>query len=304
MPSKPGRDIAAILALLATAFFWGLLWFPMRWLEQHGVPGLWATGVLFASALVLGAPLLWRDRGQMALRPGLLLGLALAGGWCNTAFILAVLDGQVVRVMLLFYLSPVWAVLLARILLGERMPPLAQLTLALALGGALIILWDPSLGMPWPQGRADWLAISSGMAFAVSNVCIRQGQELSIALKTIVGWLGVVVVSGLILTTGVGGHATWSILALAVAMALGMIGIVLMSICLVYGVTHMPVHRSAVILLFEVVVGAVSAQWLAGETLGVQEWLGGGLILGAAWLASRQHLRSSILKGRSGGGEP
>ncbi len=291
MPSKPGRDIVAIVALLATAFFWGLLWFPMRWLEERGVPGLWATGLLFGSALLTGAPLLWRYRGQMALRPGLLLWLALSSGWCNIAFILAVLDGQVVRVMLLFYLSPVWAVLLARLLLGERMPPLALLTLALAMGGALIILWDPSLGMPWPQGRADWLAISSGMAFALSNVCIRKGQELPIALKTVMGWLGVVVVSGLLLLTGAGGHVEWGVAAVTVAVVLGVVGIVLMSVCLVYGVTHMPVHRSAVILLFEVVVGAVSAHWLAGETLGVQEWLGGILILGAAWLASRQQLQ-------------
>lgn len=291
MSSKPGRDIVPILALLATAFFWGLLWFPMRWLEERGMPGLWATGLLFASALLTGAPLLWRHRGQMALQPGLLLGLALASGWCNTAFILAVLDGQVVRVMLLFYLSPVWAVLLARLLLGERLPSLALLTLALAMGGALIILWDPSLGMPWPQGRADWLAISSGMAFAFSNVCIRKGQELSISLKMIVGWLGVVAVSGLLLSMGFGGHAAWSVATVTVAVVLGVVGIVLMSVFLVYGVTHMPVHRSAVILLFEVVVGAVSAQWLAGETLGLQEWLGGSLILGAAWLASRQQLQ-------------
>lgn len=291
MPSKPVRDMAAILALLATAFFWGLLWFPMRWLEHHGVPGLWATVVLYASALLTGLPLLWRHRGQLRLRPGLLLGLALASGWCNTAFILAVLDGQVVRVMLLFYLSPVWAVVLARLWLGERMPPLALLTLALALGGALVILWDPALGMPWPQGGADWLAISSGMAFAVSNVCIRGGQGVPISLKTVVGWLGVVVVSGLMLVTGLGGQAAWSAATATVAIVLGMVGMVLMSVCLVYGVTHMPVHRSAVILLFEVVLGAVSAQWLAGETLSLPEYLGGGLILGAAWLAGRQQLR-------------
>ena len=125
-----------ILALLATAFFWGLLWYPMRWLEGHGVPGLWGTGILFASALAVGSPLLWRYRGQLTARPALLLGLMLANGWCNTAFILAVLDGQVVRVLLLFYLSPIWAVLLARLLLGERMPSQAWLTLVLAMGSS------------------------------------------------------------------------------------------------------------------------------------------------------------------------
>jgi drug/metabolite transporter (DMT)-like permease len=276
---------------MATALFWGLLWYPLRWLAEHGLPGLWATEVLFTSALVLGAPVLWHYRAQAPRRSGLLLGLALTSGWCNTAFILAVLDGQVVRVMLLFYLSPVWAVLLARLLLRERLPSLALVTLILAVGGAIIILWDPSLGIPWPRGYADWLAISSGLAFALSNVFIRMGQDLAVALKTVIAWLGVTVLSGVLLMSGAGGHAEWNGAALLVAVAIGMVGIVLMSSCLVYGVSRMPVHRSAVILLFEVIVGAVSAQWLAGEALGAREWLGGVLILSAAWFASRQQLQ-------------
>jgi drug/metabolite transporter (DMT)-like permease len=290
MSSNPRTDILPVLALLATAFFWGLLWYPMRWLEAHGVPGLWGTGILFASALTVGSPMLWRYRAQLTARPALLLGLMLANGWCNTAFILAVLDGQVVRVLLLFYLSPIWAVLLARLLLGERMPSQAWLTLVLAMGGALIILWQPSLGAPWPQGHADWLAISSGLGFAFSNVLVRMGQDLAIGVKVVTAWLGVTVLTAVMLLFGAGGEIEWSVTPLVVAVLLGMVGIVMMSVCLMYGVTRMPVHRSAVILLFEVMVGAVSAQWLAHEALGVREWLGGILILGAAWLASRQQL--------------
>lgn len=277
-----------VLALLSAALFWGLLWFPMRWLAAHGMPGLWATTLLFASAVAAGLPVLWHRRSQLSLRPGLLIALLLSSGWCNTAFILAVLDGQVVRVMLLFYLSPVWAVLLARGLLGERMPAAAGITLALALGGALIILWDPSLGIPWPQDRADWLAISAGMAFALSNVFIRKADEISVALKTVASWAGVPLLAGLLLVLGVGEEAVWSAANVSAAVALGVLGIGAVGTCLVYGVTNMPVHRSAVILLFEVLVGAASAQWLAGEALGPRELGGGLLILIAAALAGRQ----------------
>lgn len=291
MSSKPRLDILPIMALLVTALFWGLIWSPMRWLADHGLPGLWATAVLFASALLPGMPVLWRHRGQLTRRAGLSWGLLLSSGWCNTAFILAVLDGQVVRVMLLFYLSPVWAVLLARWLLGERLPSSAFATLVLAIVGALVILWDPALGMPWPRGDADWLAISSGLAFAFSNVFIRMAQDMSIALKTVIAWLGVVSLSALLLLAGLGGSVAWNITAVTVAVTLGVIGVVVASTCLVYGVSRMPVHRSAVILLFEVIVGAVSAQWLAGEALGMREWLGGILILIAAWQIARQQLR-------------
>ena len=291
MSSKPRTDVLPILALLATAFFWGLLWYPMRWLAAHGVPGLWGTGILFAAAFVVGSPLLWHYRSQLHRRPKLLLGLMLANGWCNTAFILAVLDGQVVRVILLFYLSPIWAVLLARMFLGERMPSAARFTLFLAMAGALIILWQPSLGVPWPRDHADWLAISAGLGFAISNVFIRMGQDLANGLKAVSAWLGVTLLSGMLLLAGAGGKVEWSLMPVVVAVLLGAVGIVLMSVCLVFGVSRMPVHRSAVILLFEVLAGAVSAQWLAHESPGVREWLGGGLILAAAWLASRQQLQ-------------
>ena len=51
----------------------------------------------------------------------------------------------------------------------------------------------------------------------------------------------------------------------------------------------MPVHRSAVILLFELVAGAVSSQLLTDELVLLREWIGGGMIIMAAWLAARIH---------------
>src|SRR3569833_3599480 len=105
-------ELLPVVALLFAATFWGILWWPLRWLADTGIPGLWASLLLFVSASVLGLPLLWRQRAQWPRHPAALLGLALASGWCSAAFILAVLDGEVVSVLLLFYLSQVWVVLL------------------------------------------------------------------------------------------------------------------------------------------------------------------------------------------------
>jgi drug/metabolite transporter (DMT)-like permease len=62
-----------------------------------------------------------------------------------------------------------------------------------------------------------------------------------------------------------------------------------MSLTVTYGVSRMPVHRSAVILLFELVAGALSSQLLTDETVLPREWLGGLLIVTAAYLAARIH---------------
>ncbi len=60
-----------------------------------------------------------------------------------------------------------------------------------------------------------------------------------------------------------------------------------MTVTVLYGVSHMPVHRSAVILLFELVIGAVSALLLTDEVVLMREWLGGALIVAAAYMAAR-----------------
>ena len=64
-------------------------------------------------------------------------------------------------------------------------------------------------------------------------------------------------------------------------------GILVMTVLVQYGVTHMPVHRSAVIALVELVAGAVSQQLLTNEVVTAREWVGGVLIVVGAYLASR-----------------
>lgn len=287
MLSQSRSSTLPIVALLAAATFWGTLWYPLRWLEQQGLAGLWATCAMFGAVLLMGLPLWIRYRSETARRPLLLTAIGLSAGGCNVAFVLAVLDGTVVRVLLLFYLSPLWALLFGRWLLGERLTGTAIATVLLAVGGALIVLWDPGQGLPLPEHRADWLAIVSGICFALSNVLARKGQDLPVPLKTVSTWAGVVLLAsaGLILY-----DYAWPTVATQTWMAviaLGWFGVGLMTILVMYGVTHLPVYRSAVILLFEVLVGAASAWWLANETLGWQEWLGGTVILLAGWLAAR-----------------
>ena len=86
-----------------------------------------------------------------------------------------------------------------------------------------------------------------------------------------------------------------SISVFGAALLLGIFGMALMTLAVVYGVTHMPVHRSAILLLFELVIGAISAQWLTDEIVLPREWLGGLLILLAGWFAARSQAKEPCL---------
>ena len=165
-------------ALMFNAFVWGVSWWPFRQLQALGLHPLWATTLIYLVAVVaitLWRPLAWRD---LLAAPTLWL-LVLASGTTNAAFNWAVTVGDVVRVVLLFYLMPLWAVLLARVLLHERLTALALLRVALALGGAGIVLWpEGGSGWPLPRSLADWLAVAGGFSFALNNVMLRREAAL------------------------------------------------------------------------------------------------------------------------------
>ena len=279
------HSIAPVLGLLFASTMWGLIWYPLRLLEDHGLQGIWSSALMYCGALVIALPVLVKGWREWLAHPVLFFLMAIATGWTNIAFILAVLDGNVVRVMLLFYLSPLWATLLGVLLLGEKLSQRAVLILGIAMVGAVIMLWHESLGFPAPRDMSDWLALSAGIAFAITNVLIHKLNDASIMVKTATGWLGVLFIAFIIIAF-TGQPLTASGEVIAAAALLGAFVMALMNIAVVYGVSNMPVHRSAIILLFEIVVGAISSILLTNEIIQLREWIGGALVILAAYLTA------------------
>src|SRR5512138_1298185 len=159
MPSIPLQRALPVASLVYAATLWGLVWYPYRLLDQAGVGGITSAFFSYATPLVLMGWLHGRALHQARGHWPWLAVLALAAGWTNLAYVLAVLEGEVVRVLLLFYLSPLWTVLFARVLLGERLNRAGVAVMALAAGGALVMLWQPG-EWPLPANHAEWLALS------------------------------------------------------------------------------------------------------------------------------------------------
>lgn len=279
-----------IISLLVAATLWGVFWYPLRILEEQGLSGTWASLLIYTGTLVIALPIIVRRFKELFASPYLLLALMMFSGWCNISFILAIVEGEIVRVILLFYLSPIWATILARFVLKEELSFHARATIILALAGAMIMLWSPEFGYPWPSSGADWLALSSGVAFAFTNLFTHMAKQTSIQIKTSVAWIGVVLIAVIMILLREG-DVSLDVEASTIYLALA-IGLVLMSVMtfsVIYGVTHMPVHRSAVILIFEVVAAAVSTYLLTDERLNMREWIGGAIVILAAYLAAMQH---------------
>ena len=119
-------------------------------------------------------------------------------------------------------------------------------------------------------------------------------QNVSVLLKSTGSWSGVVLVASLWIWLSSAAFPAVGGGVLLAAVLLGMCGFLVMTLSVLYGVTRMPLHRSAIILLFELVAGAVSAMLLTDEMVLPKEWLGGFMVVTAAALAARIHTRDEI----------
>ena len=276
----------AVVSLFAGALIWGVIWYPYRLLRDAGIHGIVSSSVTYAIALVFGLFFFRRSFSRFAFSWPL-LWLALTSGICNLGYVLATLNGDVLRVLLLFYLAPLWTVLFSRLLLGERLSRIGARIIALSLSGALIMLWHPYIGLPVPRDGADWLGLGAGISFALFNVLSRRAAEVSIELKSMSAFFGVVVVGGLLVLLGVAPGQippVWSVWIMLVA-----IGAVLVGASLVaqYGLARVASNRAVVIMLSEVGFAALAAWLLAGEVPALRDWIGGLMIIAASLLSAK-----------------
>ncbi len=279
-----------VFALLCNALLWGLSWWPFRQMHAAGLHPLWATAVMYA--LVCAVMLLARPASlrELLRQPALWL-LALNSGINNMAFNWAVTVGDVVRVVLVFYLMPAWLVLLAWRVLGERPTPTALMRLLLAFGGVALVLLpaDASVASLLANlSLADALALVGGFTFAVTNVLLRRlhtvpGPARMLAMFAgcmALGWVAALI-----------GHAAglvpafpafdlrWAAVAVLLALLL-MLG----NWALQYGAARLPAAITGVVMLSEVLFASVSSVLLGAAELHARTLMGGALIvLAALW---------------------
>jgi drug/metabolite transporter (DMT)-like permease len=292
--ASPGSAGLAIAALVLNALTWGLSWWPFRALQAQGLHPLWATALIYAVAVAVITA--WRPDAWSALRrTRSLWPLVLAAGTTNAAFNWGVTVGDVVRVVLLFYLMPLWAVLLARWMLHEALSPNALWRVALSLTGAMIVLWPASGGaesLPLPHTLPEWLAVLGGFTFALNNVLLRREAhrpEAARALAMFLGGAAVAAVLALALTAQ--GRieppppfaAGWLLSGLGLALVF-LAG----NLALQYGAGRLPAHITAVVMITEVLFASASAVWWGAGEPTARLVAGGLLIMAAAALSARE----------------
>ena len=287
------KNTSPKIALFIGAGIWGLLWYPYRLLEQADINGPASATITYLIALLLGLVVFRKSLSASRLsngNPYLLFWIGLLVGCACMAYILGVIHGEVMRVLLLFYLAPLWTIIFSRFLLQEKLSLYGYSVIFISLSGATTMLWQPGNNFPLPSSYADWMGLAGGFAFALSNVLIRKNQDHSVQLKSLAVWLGVVVVGlsySLFLPMP---HPLTEISLNSWLLLLGTgFAVFVLSLVLQYGLTHVPANQAIVLLLSELVVAAVAAYLLTSESMTLREWVGGAMIVSASLFSSRMN---------------
>jgi len=280
----PRSDLVPSLSLAFGAALWGLYWIPIRAIEQSGVQAIWTGPVIFGASALLFLPLLilrfrhYAAHWRHILLPGLLAGFAFA------LYIASLNLTEVVRALLLFYMSPLWSTLLGMLVLRERLTTNRVIALLLAFGGLYIVLVVED-GLPVPRNTGDWFALLSGLCWSVASVKLFQDGARMI-LEKVITFVVCAMAMALVLVlwqhgglqdapslTVLRAGSPWILLV-----ALAMFPIVWLTI---WPTTVLSPARVGMLLLVEVLVGVASAAILLDEPFGLREMMGAILILSA-----------------------
>ena len=256
-------------------------------MQALGLHPLWSSGLIFG--LALGVLSFWKPAAwPQLLHTPALWTLMIAAGLTNVGFNWAVATGDVVRVVLLFYVMPAWSIPIAWWVLGERPTRGALWRLALALAGVALVLKTPDAPWPWPESASDYLALMGGASFAWTNALLRRHHDTPAGARMIAMFAGGTALSlGLALLWVGLGHtqmppdlAWWPY-----ALGLGLTFLA-SNLALQYGAARLSAHTTALVMLSEVVFAALSSVALGVSELSARTLVGGGLIVLAAALSA------------------
>lgn len=290
---SPSLETRATLACLYAGAVWGLFWIPLRALEEAGLHGLWVTAVYFlvpAASILPLAVLRWHHIRQAGLPLQITVA---ASGAALSLYSASILYTDVVRALMLFYLMPVWSILLARVFLAERINPTRTAAIGMAITG-MLVMFGLGLQFPVPRNAGDWMGLAAGIFWAITMVRVRCHQQHSSADLTIGFFFwGLILSATFALLLAPGQVPSWA-QARPVLPALLLFMVLLFipgTYASLWGPKYLNPGVVGMLFMTEIVVGAISAALLAGEAFGPREAVGVLMIAGASLLEPLAALR-------------
>ena len=278
------------LTVIVSCFFWGSYWIPLRYIDSDSNGSLWPIFFSFLLlSLLLLKPLI------KALRTifyehnyFFFLGCFFAATGI-TFYSESLLRGEIAKVVVLFYLCPIWGTIFAKIFLGNKLTLKRLLSIILGIIG-LEIMVGIEKGIIFPTSVVEWIALSAGLSWALGMTLFHLAKSTSGFEKTALTALIIPFVFLALCLVPDGRtlempNQLISVNVIYLWMVLFAVVWLLPSILLTYfSVEVLDPGRINILLAFEVAVGFISASLLTNEIIGLRECLGALFVVSACFV--------------------
>lgn len=302
LPSGVGPRIGGLGFLVVAAFAWGLNWPVLKYLMADWPPFTFRVyGAVGAVAVLLLVA--WRQgdglmppRGQWGrLSTAAVLNVTSWGGMAPLA--LYWLDAA--EAAIIAYTMPVWAMLLAWPMLGER-PTLPRLMgLFCGLSGMVLLMLGPALDdyhashqLPWLNEKLPGLIaiLVTAMMFAGGAVFTKRAPVAMapvplVAWQIVIGMVPVAVMAGLMERPVAPQDITW--LGWGCILYVGVIAQALAYLAWFRALKRLAASTATIGSLLAPVIGVVGSGIILGEPLGLRHAVALVLVLAGMVLATR-----------------
>ncbi len=284
------------LALLVLSVTWGYTWVLSKQALTYAPPFAFAAERCVGGALALFIAIKFMGRSIRLVAPGstLLIGLTQAAGFMVFQT-WALVEGGPGKTAVLIFTMPIWTLLLAWPILGERIRGKQWLAALSTLTGLLLIIepWDMHSSL-----LSKFLGVMAALCWAIGSILIKRLRSRhKVDLLVMTAWqmlLGAVPL--LLLAIVIPEHATqWSISYISILVFISVISTGLCWWLWIYILDRVPAWEASLSVLGTPVVAILSSRMMLGEEFKFSEvtgilLIGSGLVLLSliSWAASRR----------------
>ena len=278
------------LTVIVSCLFWGTYWIPLRSIDSVNSGSVWPLFLSFLFlALILVKPLIKSITNIFINKNYFFLAGCFFAALGISLYSESLLRGEIAKVVVLFYLCPIWGTIFARFILNHSFTIKRIFSIILGIIGLEIIVGFDK-GIILPSTTVEWIALLAGLMWAMSMTLFNLANTTSGVEKTsLTAFLIPFVYLFLCFIPGGRNLAIsenlLSIHSIYIWMILFAIIWLLPSILLIYfSVEVLDPGRINILLAFEVAVGVFSAAMLTNEIIGFREYIGAIFVISACFV--------------------
>ena len=270
------------MILFLSASLWGLYWVPLHLMQARGLAGTWGVALFNAGPLIVLLPWLIHHRAtQMVdLRAVALIGLA--SGIGMSLYASGLVYSSVIRVTLLFYLTPIWSTIFGMLWLSERLRPGRIFAIVLGLAGLWLLLTGND-DTTQPLNKGDLMALLSGVFWGLGATGLKKWPQAPTTITTTcqlaVTSLFCIFLGAVVFGEAVPGMAR-ILPSLPIALGVSILVLLPSVFAIFWASKRLFPGRVGILMMSEVLVAIPSASlFLPDEAMTPWQWVGGAIIL-------------------------